>query len=76
MPEGLLLFHSFSMQVLRERTYDIELRKSNKRKKAKTFPVDMSLITMRIKIIFMSCHIASRLTPFRVSKQGLEAPMK
>ena len=71
---NLLLFHSFSLQVLRERTYDIGLRESNKRKKKKeteTFPVDMSFITMRIKIIFISCHIASRLTSFRVSKQGL-----
>ena len=66
------------MQVLRERSYDIELRESNKRKKKKTqtFPVDMSFITMRIKIIFISCHIASRLTSFRVSKQGLKAAMK
>ena len=73
---NLLLFYSFSLQVLRERTYDIELRESNKRKKAKTFPVDMSFITMRIKIIFISCHIASRLTSFHVSKQGLKAAMK
>ena len=64
------------MQVLRERTYDIELRESNKRKKEKTFPVDMSFITMRIKIIFISCHIASHLTSFCVSKQGLKAAMK
>ena len=74
---NLLLFHSFSLQVLRERSYDIELRESNKRKKkTETFPVDMSFITMRIKIIFISCHIASRLTSFRVSKQGLKAAMK
>ena len=73
---NLLLFHSFSLQVLRERSYDIELRESNKRKKTETFPVDMSLITMRIKIIFISCHIASRLTSLRVSKQGLKAAMK
>ena len=54
---NLLLFHSFSLQVLRERSYDIELRESNKRKKkTETFPVDRSFITMRIKIIF-SYHV-------------------
>lgn len=70
MDDKLLLSHSFPMQ------YDIELREGNKRKSAKTFLVDMSFIIMRIKIIFISCHIASRFTSFRVSKQGLEAPIK